>query len=374
MQLLFFNYKKRFLIVLLYSFIFFTSLGLLYDIFNYKKIDIVIDTVLILLSFTLLYIVRKFNHLVFATLILFWFATIVVFYYNILYKFDSNTLYFIIIPIIAIVLLPLRLVIINLSIYFTALFTLFYYGYQTMPHIPFFQDNLMNLVIVVGYVIVFAWLYHNTIETSYQMLLKLHKQKELLLLELHHRTKNNLNLLISLLGLEQSQSKELQEFIERYKSRINSIALIHEMLYFEKRFDKIDVAQYISKLATHLVDSFSKKIELSLQITPLCTDLTMALNLGLIINEWILNSIKHAFSNTQEAKIFISLYKKENKVYIEYKDNGNSTKKPLKKRGIGTTIVTIATEQIEGQMKKESDNTLKLTIQGDRFEYCNSRR
>ena len=373
MQLLFFNYKKRFLIVLLYSFITFTSIGLIYDIYFIKPHDIIIDIILISLSSFLIFLVKKHNQLILATLILFWFSTVAIFYYNILYKFDNNTLYFIILPIIAIVLLPYRLVKINLALYFITLFALFIYGYKTMPEIPFFKDNLANLIIVVGYVVLFVFFYHNTIEASYSMLLKLNRQKELLLLELHHRVKNNLNLLISLLGLEESKSKELKDFINRFKFRINSLALVHEMLFFEEQFENINLQEYIGKLVTHILASSHKNIETNIDIEPICVDISTAINLGLMLNEWVLNSIKYAFNSDKKAIIYLKIVVKENIIYLEYKDNGEE-KNLNNRNGLGMQIVDIAAAQIGAKLIKEPYYVHKVIIEGANIEYCNSRR
>jgi two-component sensor histidine kinase len=139
------------------------------------------------------------------------------------------------------------------------------------------------------------------------------REKEVLLKEIHHRVKNNLQIISSLLSLQADHIDDplaLAKFRES-QERINSIALLHESLYRSADFARIDIAHYIQRLATNLSDTYcstcESRVKVNVQVSHLLLDLGTAMPCGLIITELLTNSIKYAFPEGQEGEVYVRL-------------------------------------------------------------------
>ncbi|MDQ3049057.1 MAG: PAS domain S-box protein, partial [Bacteroidota bacterium] len=136
------------------------------------------------------------------------------------------------------------------------------------------------------------------------------QEKELLLAEIHHRVKNNLAVISGLLGLQSSyiEDEKAKELFEESRDRIHTMALIHDKLYQHETFAKIDFHAYISDLVAYIKHSYSPagtKIEFFVTCNDIFLDIKNAVPCGLILNELISNSCKHAFGNTNHGEIRI---------------------------------------------------------------------
>ncbi len=134
------------------------------------------------------------------------------------------------------------------------------------------------------------------------------KEKEVLLQEVHHRVKNNLQIIYSLLRLQGRQQKDQQtaQILLDSQNRVKSIALIHEKLYRSENFSNINLAQYIPSLAANLFSSYKisgDTIDLEIQVEAISLDIDNAILCGLIINELISNSLKYAFLAEKGAEL-----------------------------------------------------------------------
>lgn len=153
-------------------------------------------------------------------------------------------------------------------------------------------------------------------------------QKELLIKEIHHRIKNNLQIVSSLLNIQKSfiSNKETISIIDESRNRVHSMALLHEKLYKSKDFNRINFIDYINELALSLVNTYSginKKIELEINSNVEHVNIDLGVALGLMINEFVCNSIKHAFNEIPKGKISIDFNKIENNhLRLFVKDNG----------------------------------------------------
>jgi PAS domain S-box-containing protein len=190
--------------------------------------------------------------------------------------------------------------------------------------------------------------------------LKSLKDKELLLREIHHRVKNNLAVISSLLYLQsqKTQNKQVLDALKESQLRIKSMVLVHEKLYQSKDLSSINYSEYIETLAGTLFRSYEterRKISLELDVNEIYLDTDIASNLGLIINELISNSIKHAFPGNREGIITISLKLIENGKYILIvKDNGVGVPSGFdvfNTDSLGLKLVSTLVEQINGTLE-----------------------
>lgn len=165
------------------------------------------------------------------------------------------------------------------------------------------------------------------ISSQRDLLEQKNKENEILMNESHHRIKNNLQIISSLLKLPQQQiSKETaKEVMNESRERVLSIAIIHKLLYENDTKKLIDTEKYISELSGEVVRHFSQKnsLELTTSVEPVLMDVDKMVPLGLITNELLLNAIKHAFTNIQKPAIQIVLQKENNEITLMVKDNGS---------------------------------------------------
>ncbi|WP_289665481.1 sensor histidine kinase [Flavobacterium panacagri] len=196
-------------------------------------------------------------------------------------------------------------------------------------------------------------------------------EKEWLLKEIHHRVKNNLQTVISLLN---SQSAYLENdmalsAIKNSQHRIHSMSLIHQKLYNSENISTINMPNYIKELVEYLRESFSlgQRIRFEVKIDPLELDVAQAVPLGLILNEAITNSIKYAFPNDQTGMIYITLEAKDEKQYVlTISDNGIGFDPNLndkKANSFGMSLIRGLSDDIDGNLTMENNNGTTLKIE-----------
>lgn len=182
------------------------------------------------------------------------------------------------------------------------------------------------------------------------------KEKEVLLKEVHHRVKNNMQVISSILNLQSSYVRDTYalNLLKECQNRIKSMAFIHESLYQSKNFESVNFSEYVSTLSKNLVHTYSidtKKIKLILTLDKLLLSLDTSIPCGLIINEIISNSLKYAFPNNRDGIIFVNLKVIKNKVKIEVGDNGIGIPETLDIKNtqtLGLQLVDTLVEQING--------------------------
>ncbi|WP_394759657.1 histidine kinase dimerization/phosphoacceptor domain -containing protein [Flavobacterium sp.] len=193
-------------------------------------------------------------------------------------------------------------------------------------------------------------------------------EKETLLKEIHHRVKNNMQLVISLLKIQARDSKKLsiENFIEISENRIRSMALIHEYLYESENINYVNFEEYINRLSSSLLSSFSGQsdIKIETEIENAHFDIETSIPLGLIINELVINAFKHAFVGKEQGIIKIKLFYKEGLHHLIISDNGvgiaNNTENGT---SIGLKIVKLLVSQINGVMEIKNDSGTHFIIQ-----------
>ncbi len=153
------------------------------------------------------------------------------------------------------------------------------------------------------------------------------EQNELLLSEIHHRVKNNLQTISSLLSIQQRKLSDntTKQVIADSRSRVIAMGLIHEHLYKNASYAEINFANYLKELVQNLVQTYSahtQSIDLNISVDDMRLDVEKAIHLGLIINELINNSIKHAFGGVEHPKLAVAFVRSGEKVVLSVKDNG----------------------------------------------------
>jgi len=185
------------------------------------------------------------------------------------------------------------------------------------------------------------------------------KEKIVLLQEIHHRVKNNLQIIASLLNLQSSRikNKEALEIFQATRKRVFSMALVHERLYQSEDFARIDFRKYIEEMTVHLLSFHRDKMEkvrFEKDIKKIIIDISKAVPLGLILNELITNALKHAFPKDREGKIKIKFNKKGSRYNLTISDNGRGFPQDLnfrKAESMGLTLITSLVNQIDGEIK-----------------------
>ncbi len=188
------------------------------------------------------------------------------------------------------------------------------------------------------------------------------EEKTTLVKEIHHRVKNNLQIIISLLRLQKSElsSTEAKDQFSQAINRIMVMSLIHEKLYRDKELAKVKIKNYLSDLSEDIKSlsdvGFKTKISIHSEIEKI--GLKTIVPLGLLINELVSNSIKHAFENTESCLIKINISKKDdssNEFKLVYADNGSWKEPEENASSFGVELISILTEQMDGEFERESD-------------------
>jgi PAS domain S-box-containing protein len=197
-------------------------------------------------------------------------------------------------------------------------------------------------------------------------------EKEVLLKEIHHRVKNNLQIIMSLINLQKSRipNDDIRNLFSQCTTRIKAMALIHEMLYHSRDLSSIDMKDYATTLISELKSLYdamtgSTKLELSLNSVLLGID--QAIPCGLIINELVSNAFKYAFPDRldRQGTISVSLCERDNTVEISVKDNGIGIPAQVNIADCGTlglSLVTMLTKQLKGTLNMSNDGGTGFTI------------
>jgi len=196
------------------------------------------------------------------------------------------------------------------------------------------------------------------------------QEKVLLLREIHHRVNNNLQILMSLLNL-QSRSvpdENVRVALNETRNRIRAMALVHEKLYQTTDLSKIDLSDYTRFLVSQLFTFYgvnSRKVTVNIDIGKIMLDIDTAIPLGLILNELVSNSLKHAFPKEREGDISISVGKQNHALSILFKDNGVGIPEVPDWRNakpLGLRLVISLVEQLSGTIELDRSAGTKFTI------------
>jgi PAS domain S-box-containing protein len=199
------------------------------------------------------------------------------------------------------------------------------------------------------------------------------KEKEVLLKEIHHRVKNNMQVISSLLNIQSTwiEEEKALEVLKDTRKRVYSMALIHDRLYKSEDLSRVDFGQYIEQISTHLLGFYRNKLEkvkIKRDVKNVFIAIHKAVPLGLIINELISNSLKHAFPDEMEGELRIKFHKKDGMYELIICDDGVGFSKDLdflKTQSMGMQLVTSLVDQIDGEIKldRKPHTSFKITFQ-----------
>ncbi|BBO70479.1 hypothetical protein DSCA_44090 [Desulfosarcina alkanivorans] len=196
-------------------------------------------------------------------------------------------------------------------------------------------------------------------------------EKESLLKEIHHRVKNNLQIVSSLLYLQEDYMQDPKgiDILRESQNRVKSMALIHEQLYGTEDLAKIDFGRYIQGLATNLLDAYGidpARIRLDVRADDIALGIDMAVPCGLIINELVSNALKYAFLPQDAGKVDIVIRTLETgRINILVADNGIGISEPsenVEKKSLGLRLVDTLTTQLDGALAVTTDNGTRFSI------------
>jgi two-component sensor histidine kinase len=209
-------------------------------------------------------------------------------------------------------------------------------------------------------------------------LIKSLEEKDILLKEVHHRVKNNMQIISSILNLQcnRMEKGEAKEILTNSRDRIRSMSLVHENLYRRKDFDKIDLKEYIDSIVSNLMMTYNlnpQEIKITKNIEKTIVSLEKCISLGLIINEIITNAIKHAFTEKLPGEISLRLNTNTDKITsLLIKDNGKGIPDIKKmKKNIGFEIIESLSKQIDAELIIHSENGLSIEMKISNLAYLN---
>lgn len=218
---------------------------------------------------------------------------------------------------------------------------------------------------LAGVLVIFLFLLYRVFlrKKKYSVLLeKKNEEKEFLLKEIHHRVKNNLETISSLLTLQIAKidDPKFKQVMEETYTRVQSMGMIHLSLYKEGNLKHVEMKAFFEALGKFIIDTFdaTDRIDFSTKMDSVELDVDVAIPIGLIVNELISNSLKYAFPRHESGRILVSLFEREGNLFLKVSDDGigmmeNTTTQGT---GFGSELISLLTRQLDGKMTLISDS------------------
>lgn len=213
-------------------------------------------------------------------------------------------------------------------------------------------------------------------KTKNNIILKQSSENEMLMKEVHHRVKNNLQIISSLLDMQSMSIKDstAAEAIKESKNRVQSMALIHQNLYHDGNIRGIKIDDYLKHLAHSLFDSYnidSNKTKLVTDIEPLYLDVDTVVPLGIIVNELITNSIKYAFTTAPGGQVSILLKSQHEQLFFQIKDSGKGFPAdwtPDSNRSFGYQLIKAFAKKLKARLNVYNDGGAVIELQINKYK------
>lgn len=197
------------------------------------------------------------------------------------------------------------------------------------------------------------------------------REKEVLLKEIHHRVKNNLQVVSSLLGLQSRtiEDSATRKMFQESQNRVHSMALIHESLYQAENLSEIDFPSYVDQLAAHLFRSYgvdANRVQMAASVDELRLTIDTAVPCGLIINELISNCLKYAFPGGRNGKIRIEMREEEDhRIRLAVSDDGVGLPEgvdPFTRKSLGLRLVHTLADQLGATVEMSSNGGARIVL------------
>jgi len=219
----------------------------------------------------------------------------------------------------------------------------------------------IGLVILLAGFLLFGYISYRARTKTNRLLATKNAENELLLKEIHHRVKNNLEVVSSLLALQSAQIDDpfTKDAMLEGQNRVHSIGIVHQKLYQGENLGAVEMKDYFINLSDSILSSFGaqKRVEIQCAMEKLDVDVDTAVPLGLIVNELITNTLKYAFPEGQKGTVRIKLDKRKDGVLqLEVSDNGIGKTGITHGTGFGGQLISLLTRQLSGSMREEVHN------------------
>ncbi|SMP15627.1 Two-component sensor histidine kinase, contains HisKA and HATPase domains [Muriicola jejuensis] len=195
------------------------------------------------------------------------------------------------------------------------------------------------------------------------------EEKEFLLKEIHHRVKNNLEIVSSLLALQSEQilDPKLRSAMVKSQQRVHSMSMIHQRLYQGKSLSHIEMKDYFQNLGNHVIHSYGleERVKLECRMDPVRVDIDHAIPIGLIVNELLSNALKYAFPGERKGRIQVALTQKGGVLHLEVSDDGvgKVISDDALGTGFGTQLIALLTAQLDGEMQLVVDKGTSVSFE-----------
>ncbi|MEO8109644.1 MAG: histidine kinase dimerization/phosphoacceptor domain -containing protein [Ginsengibacter sp.] len=222
-----------------------------------------------------------------------------------------------------------------------------------------------GVVLLLCGLLVFGLISYRSRNRKNKLLALKNAENELLLKEIHHRVKNNLEVVSGLLALQSAQIDDpnTKDAMQESQNRVQSIGIVHQKLYQGTNLGAIEMKDYFLNLSESILDSFGadKRVTIECAMEKLDVDIDTAVPLGLIVNELLTNTLKYAFPKGRNGKVYIKLEKRnDNILHLEVSDNGIGKSGITQGTGFGGQLVSLLTQQLSGSMKEEIENGTRV--------------
>lgn len=192
------------------------------------------------------------------------------------------------------------------------------------------------------------------------------RDRETLLREIHHRVKNNLQVVSSLLSIQGREitDDKAQQAVNESRNRVHSMALIHQFLYGEQNVSSIDMPQYVEQLSRKLFSTYRvdhDQVQLHVEVDPILLDVDTAIPVGLIINELITNALKYAFPDDREGNLWVSLKEQNGVLTLQVRDDGVGAKNEIpKSSSFGMKLLNAFKQKLEAEFEITNNQGMQI--------------
>lgn len=258
----------------------------------------------------------------------------------------------------------------NFALWITLLHFIFWIGLTIIKDQELLLSDI-NMFITSIVIVLLGIFYRLSREVVYDNYQNENQRKATILKEIHHRIKNNLNMIASIIGLqilnlEKTTPQNTKEILTKSKLRIEVVAMIHQSLYHQQNLEEINFKNYTKELVNLILRTYDQKVHIDIDSNVQLLPEDSMLRLGIIINELLTNSIKHSFpESTQKNHIQISLMKQEDIYTFKYHNPFNiqaDIQKILHSETLGIKLIKLTVKQMDAVLNVEQNGGLVFTI------------